>query len=63
MLLEHKVIKLNQNEPNNILGQCLDCDWEDEISKAHTDYEWDDFKGNEVPYLICPKCSGGVEIT
>jgi len=43
---------------------CLDCDWQDDITKAETDWcgDYDEFRGEKIPTKIFPKCGGGVEI-
>lgn len=57
-----KVKKEDECTIHSVSGSCLDCDWQDDIAKADIDYEWDEFKGNNIPYPICPKCGGGVEV-
>ena len=42
-------------------GVCLDCDWDGLLSDADIDTEWDEFKMQEIPYPICPKCGGGLD--
>ena len=53
---------LASTDSHVLIGKCLDCDFEDNVDKCETEYEWDAFKGNDVPYWICPKCGGGIEI-
>lgn len=49
---------------HHVSGSCLDCDWQDDITKAETDWcgDYDEFRGENIPTKICPKCGGGVEI-
>jgi|TARA_R110002167_G_scaffold344472_1_gene553980 hypothetical protein len=49
---------------HRVSGSCLDCDWQDDITKAETDWcgDYDEFRGENITTKICPKCGGGVEI-
>jgi len=42
-------------------GICLDCNWDGLLKDADTDTDWDEFKMQEVPNPICPKCGGGLD--
>jgi len=42
---------------------CLDCEWEGDVDLCDSDTEYDEFYGREHRYPICPKCSGGVEVS
>lgn len=46
-------------EPN--AGTCEECQWEGWLTDAETEYDWDEFKGNDIPYKVCPKCGGGID--
>ena len=40
---------------------CMDCEWEGEVSECDFDTEYDESKGIDREYPICPKCGGGVD--
>ena len=64
-MAEFRRMKVEKNpdyDDNPWTADCLDCEWSGERDEADIDYEWDEFKGNDVPYLICPKCGGGVDV-
>lgn len=42
-------------------GMCLDCEWDGLLKDAEIEYEWDEFKGNDIPYPTCPECGGGID--
>lgn len=39
---------------------CVDCGWEGSMSQADVDSEYDEFKGVDRKYPVCPKCGGGL---
>jgi hypothetical protein len=49
---------------HRVSGSCLDCDWQDDITKAETDWcgDYDEFRCENIPTKICPECGGGIEI-
>jgi hypothetical protein len=46
---------------NNIYFSCVDCNWEGNISECDFDTEYDEFKGIDKKYPICPNCDGGLD--
>ena len=40
---------------------CMDCEWEGDITECDFDTEYDEFKGIDRKYPICPKCGGGLD--
>lgn len=40
---------------------CMDCEWGGEITECDFDIEYDEFKGVDRKYPICPKCGGGLD--
>lgn len=40
---------------------CMDCEWGGEITECDFDTEYDEFKGVDIKYPICPKCGGGLD--
>jgi hypothetical protein len=42
-------------------GICDECEWEGLFTDAEVDYEYDEFRRINIPYLICPKCGGGID--
>jgi hypothetical protein len=40
---------------------CMDCEWEGEVTECDFDTEYDEFKGIDRKYPICPKCGGGLD--
>jgi hypothetical protein len=40
---------------------CMECEWDGGIDECEFDSDYDDFKGIEIPYPICPKCGGGLD--
>ena len=40
---------------------CMDCDWEGETSECDFDTEYDEFKGIDRKYPICPICGSGLD--
>ena len=45
---------------NDSYYSCIDCHWTGEISECDFDTEYDEFKGVNMKYPICPKCGGGL---
>ena len=39
----------------------MDCEWEGEITECDFDTEYDEFKGIDRKFPICPKCNGGLD--
>ena len=58
--LYYKLIELQKRQKENWI-KCIDCDWEGDVIDCDTDTEYDEFKGMDRKYPICPKCGGGVE--
>ena len=46
---------------SNTYYSCMDCDWEGETSECDFDNEYDEFKGIDIKYPICPECGGGLD--
>ena len=40
---------------------CMDCEWEGDATECDFDTEYDEFKGVDRKYPICPKCGGGLD--
>ena len=40
---------------------CTTCKWGGGISECDFDTEYDEFKGIDRKYPICPKCGGGLD--
>ena len=40
---------------------CMDCEWEGDTTEYDFDTEYDEFKGVDRKYPICPKCGGGLD--
>lgn len=61
--MRFKLLKqTDQIETNPITHYtCLDCEWSGESSECDFDTEYDEFKGIDREYPICPKCGGGLE--
>ncbi len=47
-----------------VSGSCIECDWQGDLKDAETDWcgDFDEFRGENIPTKICPKCGGGVEM-
>ena len=63
--LEDKVLEqakaLRQPTFSGSYYSCMDCEWEGEITQCDFDTEYDEFKGIDRKYPICPKCGGGLD--
>lgn len=46
--------------PIENLTKCLDCNWEGDIKECAIETEFNEFRGNDMCYPVCPKCGGGV---
>ena len=59
------VINPEAQEEAKPTASCLDCDWQGELDEADIDHcgDWDEFKGQHVAALFCPRCGGGVEVS
>lgn len=64
--MEHEIFNTEETA-NSDLGvvsgsyySCMDCEWDGEISECDFDNEYDEFKGIDRKYPICPKCGGGL---
>lgn len=44
-------------------AMCIECSHECEVDECNVDYDYDEFRGLEIPYYICPECDGGIELT
>lgn len=65
MVFKKLEIEKNQNyEQDNYSATCLDCDWQGSVEEAETDWDgdYDEFRRENIPTKVCPKCDGGVEI-
>jgi len=40
---------------------CMECDWDGEASECDFDFDFDEFKGIDIKYPICPKCGSGLD--
>jgi len=59
-----KRIKVNETPVDEFTvdsGSCMDCEWDGLLKDAEIEYEWDEFKGNDIPYPTCPECGGGID--
>ena len=65
MTFKRLTVKKEDKPTTHILsGSCLDCDWQDSMDKAETDWcgDYDEFLRANIPTPICPECGGGVEV-
>ena len=51
----------DREEPFIDSGICIDCEWDGLLKDADIEYDWDDFRREDIPYPICPKCGGGLD--
>ena len=60
-VLEEQAKALHQPPVSGSYYSCMDCEWEGEITQCDFDTEYDEFKGVDRKYPICPKCGGGLD--
>lgn len=58
---ELKILHQNTHNTNNSYYSCIECGWNGDVKECELDTEYDEFKGVDRTYPICPKCGGGVE--
>ncbi len=50
-----------ENIDDQLCCNCIDCEWEGQLTECDFDTEPDAFKGTDRKYPICPECGGGID--